>query len=241
MSSPFKDAFSQRADKVSTALNRGDAQEAAYQLRGMVEDDRAQALACIRAAASETQRNSIDMITQDKDGNIYIVNRCKGQMDAYAGCLGSNGQDCSPQPEPANICFQSDPYPNYGPGDAQNYSPAQQNSFYGAAGNYYPPEQNSYGYGMPSAGFGYENTPESPYGYGTPDNQFGPPYCPQQVWNAYESPPYSPPPEYFYGPPTFVAPPAPIYGYPEWRWNHPWYSGFHFRVNGDGFSAHVRF
>src|SRR5271155_2218175 len=96
MSSPFKDAFSQRADKISTALNRGDAQAAADQLRGVVEDDPAQALAVINAAVSESQRNSVDIVTRDKTGNNYIMNRFSGQMDAYAGRLGSHGNDSAP-------------------------------------------------------------------------------------------------------------------------------------------------
>jgi len=103
MSSPFIDAFSQRAEKVSTALNEGSADAAAYQLRGMVEDDPLQAERLIRAAIRTTAPDAIDQIREDRYGNVYIINRSTEQL-TFAGTMGSHGrgpEPCTAPPETA--------------------------------------------------------------------------------------------------------------------------------------------
>lgn len=101
MSSPFENAFTQRVDKVSTALNEGNAGEAAYQMRGMVEDDPRQALRLIKDAQAINSSGAIDQITRDCAGDIFIVNRTNGES-TFAGKLGSHGQAPEPIQPPAS-------------------------------------------------------------------------------------------------------------------------------------------
>jgi hypothetical protein len=104
MSSPFDNAFTQRVDKVSTALNEGNAGEAAYQMRGMVEDDPLQAIRLIRDAERISSPGAIDHITRDCAGDVFIVNNATGKK-TFAGQLGSHGQVPEPveQIAPGNV------------------------------------------------------------------------------------------------------------------------------------------
>jgi hypothetical protein len=117
MSSPFENAFTQRVDKVSTALNEGNAGEVAFQIRGMVEDDPLQAMRLIRDAERTTSPGAIDHITRDRAGDVFIVDNATGER-TFAGQLGSHGQmpEAMDQFPPANVgdqCIAPPPPPPF--------------------------------------------------------------------------------------------------------------------------------
>lgn len=104
MSSPFDNPYTQRVDKVSTALNEGNTDEAVYQLHGMIKNDPLQAIRLMQDAEGISSPGAIDHITGNCAGDVFIVNGNTGES-TFAGRLGS------PVETPVPQGFAGDPPP----------------------------------------------------------------------------------------------------------------------------------
>lgn len=227
MSSPFKGAFEQRADKISTALNTGDAEQAAYQLRGMVEDDPQHARALIRMVRDETPRDSASKIIKDRFGDVFIADRQSGKIEAFAGRLGSHGQYAD-QPSPYSFNGGETQSPDE---QAPWNASGMQNMPNDAAPPPCPP-------GEPYAGMPYEAPTPVPQPFEM-QSPYEVPINPYANSECYE--PYQPVEPYQYSLPpylSFCGPPRPYYRAAAYPPPSHFYAsvgihGFHFRI-GEG-------